>query len=510
MKKIAALFLTLLLILPSVITISDRASAQEIEDTTLWIANWENYIAEDEDGVPLWKKFEEKYNGKYKVEYVTMGTNEIMYNDLVINKKGDTYGYDLICPSDYMIQKMIKEDMLEKVDISKIPNYENYASPLFRDIFSQNGWDEYAVGYMWGTMGFFYNPETVNARDVNSWSLLWNIDYKGRTTLKDSIRDTYFLGLAYVFRDELSTLADSYESETLRYEIMQELYQAGSITAPELETALINYNAFLDTYSEELDSYLNNTDDETIRKVEQALKSASKNIYSFELEEGKSDIVTGKVDVNIAWSGDAVAFMYDAEDKTGLSLNYTVPREGSNIWFDGWVMPKGANKELAYLFLDFLSDPDIAIENMEYIGYTSAISGNDDNDSVFEWVQDTYAPADDAEITYDVDLSYFFGPGKVVTTDTLGRQFSAQYPDYNTIKRSVTMKNFDDETNAKISQMWERVRAKTLPVGVIIAIVAAVVVIAGAALTLILVKRSGGGPRKGKKNWTVVKKENAA
>ena len=167
-------------------------------------------------------------------------------------------------------------------------------------------------------------------------------------------------------------------------------------------------------------------------------------------------IKKGETDVYFAWSGDAVYAMDDAEE-VGKELMYSVPEEGSNIWFDGWCIPTTAkNPELAIEFMEFISRPDNVIKNMEYIGYVSCVA----SDEVFDWVVDTYG-ADDGE--YSVNLNYFFkkdGEGDyVVVTDTLGRQFSAQYPDEEVIKRCVMMSYFPTEANERVTRMWIRVKS---------------------------------------------------
>jgi spermidine/putrescine transport system substrate-binding protein len=483
MKKVISLITALFLAL---IPLSVGKISVSAESDLLKIYNWEDYIYEDEDsGVTLIDDFKIWYQNTYHnsvdVEYSTFGTNEIMYNELKINKNGDSYNYDLVCPSDYMIQKMIAEEMLEP--IGTIQNYESNASGFLKDLFSTNGWDTYSIGYMWGTMGYVYNPEYVAASDISSWSAIWNIDYKNKSTLKDSVRDTYFLGVAYVYRDELNALADELDK---------------SINTVEYQNAKVEYqNALAEIF--------NRTDDATIAKVEKALTNVKDNIFSFELDDGKNDMATGKVNINFCWSGDGVYAMDQAE-VDNVELYYSVPKEGSNIWFDGWVMPKGANKEVAQRFLEFISLPSTAIDNMEYIGYTSAIAG----DNVYDWIADTYSADENAETTYNVDLNYFFDniTGErtgIITTDTIGRQFSAQYPDEDTILRCSIMQNFDDETLEKVNTMWERVKGNTLDTWLILVIIAAVILIAGGFLTIVILKKKNiiG---KSKKKLTVVKR----
>ena len=196
------------------------------------------------------------------------------------------------------------------------------------------------------------------------------------------------------------------------------------------------------------------------------LKEMKKNVYGFEVDSGKSDIVTGKVSINFAWSGDAVYSLDVAEEENEVYLNYQVPEEGSNVWFDGWVMPKGANKELAQSFVNYLCDPKIAVRNMNYIGYTSSIVG----DEIIDMIDDWYG-AESEETAVEMDLTYFFGDtvekneeGKVllsVDEHYIGRQFTAQYPDFETITRCGVMEDFGVKNEAVLA-MWANFKANEL------------------------------------------------
>lgn len=410
-------------------------------DYTLVVYNWEDYIAtgEDEDGEKVENSvvedfeiyFKNKTGKSIKVNYETFPTNEEMYNKI---KLGSIHA-DLICPSDYMIQKMIKADMLEKFDFKDnkytlIDNYNNYGSPYIKDLFASNSWTEYAIPYMWGTMGFTYDPAYNNGKiedDIHTWDIQWNKDYKGKITVKDSVRDTYFTAVMHIYKEEVDNLKNQYKSGTISKE----------------------------KYNEELTLIFNRCDDETLKKAEQALKELKDNIYGLEVDDGKNDIVTGKFAVNLAWSGDAVYSLNNAEDSDKI-LNYVVPEEGSNIWFDGWVMPKGAQIDLASEFLNFICDPKVAERNMDFTGYTSAIAG----DAIWSLVNEWYGSEEGEE----VDLSYFFNgtisndTKAVIKVAERNRQFDAQYPDEETIARCAIMKDFGDQTE-KVYQMWNNFKA---------------------------------------------------
>lgn len=491
MRKILVILLCLAFCLPVFSGCGNSASSK---DRVLRICNCEDYIDEE-----LLSEFEEEYD--CKIEYSTFGTLENLYNDIIITPDR----YDLICPSDYMIEKMAREGMLQKISLEDSGNYKTYVSPYIAETFDKIKWNggedklsDYATCYMWGTLGLTYNPENVSHEDMKSWSSLWMQEYKNQSTIKDSIRDSYFMGIAYTKKSELDMLAIDYAN--------------GNITLTEYQNAL--------------SLIFNDTSEQTVNLVGEDLKNLKSNIYGFEVDSGKNDIASGKININFAWSGDAVYAMDEAETQ-GVELYYSVPEEGSNVWFDGWCVPKSAkNVDLAIEFIEFLSRPDIVVRNMNYIGYTSGVGGEevftdvcidwygactleqstltlqeyeelseedaeyyevDVNDVIYEYVYvddiTNFVKGDDvngyfAEIAYldeetglviqeeteifKVDLSYFFGDGEwIVYTDTIGRQFSAQYPTEDIIARCVVMNCYDEEANGRVTLMWENVKGFT-------------------------------------------------
>lgn len=518
MKKF--LIILLLMITPFICV----GCSSKNETYVLRIYNCQDYIDEgyDDDGqkvnesvVESWQKwYYEQYGINVEVVYDTFETLESMMNTL---KTGKTT-YDLVCPSEYTIQKMIRLDMLDKYDYNlKDPNGNlimtnyDYVSPYLKSLFDLQGWNDYSVPYMWGTMGFIYNPETINAEDIKHWSILWDSKYKNMATAKDSIRDTYVVGVMYVYYDELMQLKEK-----------------------------LNNNEITNTeYTVEVGKIMNRCDDETLKKVKKALTQMKNNVYGFEVDSGKSDIVTGKVSINFAWSGDAVYSLNVAEEENEVYLNYQVPEEGSNVWFDAWVMPKGANKQLAQSFVNYLCDPDIAVRNMDYIGYTSSIVCDQILDMIDDWYGATYpeynketstwwydevnlglndenleVSVNNNEIylgnkkvidllknikdkngnvysdyysctSYEVDLTYLFDgavsdkyltDGKViVTVEERGRQFDTQYPDYNTIQRCGIMEDFGDRNDA-VLEMWESVKIGDIPISITIILIVVVVI----------------------------------
>lgn len=440
MKKFS--FLVLLMTICLMLNVySFTVDAQTI---SLKVYNWQDYIDDgtDDNGnivsTPVIDMWIEDYKARtgvtVEVVYDTFETNETMLNTLKTGKSE----YDLVCPSDYAIQKMIKDDMLEKFDTTKLPTYNKYGSPYLKELFEQNNWTEYSVPYMWGTVGLLYDPEVFSDELVSSWDIMWNKEYENLATTKDSVRDTYFVGVMHVYQEELQDLREQYLDGTITKEY----------------------------YNKQVNIIMNRTDEETLRLVEDDLKIMKENIFGLEVDSGKSDMVTGKISMNLAWSGDAVYSMDLAEEEDDKILAYSVPLEGSNVWYDGWVMPKGANVELATDFVDFLSKPEIAVLNMNKIGYTSAIAG----EAVLEMIDDWYG-AESEESAVEVDLTYFFGDtvecdedGRVmVTVDEhyIGRQFSAQYPDYETITRCGVMEDFGDQNQA-VLEMWANFKSNEL------------------------------------------------
>ncbi len=364
MKKI---FLAYSLLIISLLVFVPSVNAQEsFTGRTLTIYNVADYIStNDSDYVDLIEKFEEEYN--VTVNYYTYDTNETMYNQFKLQKEGT---YDLVCTSDYMIQKMIKEDLVIPYDdlATAVPNYAKYASGTLRNKLKNMtvlkgdeivNLDEYAVGYMWGTLGIVYNPDVIDRADVESWDAFYDEDYKNLISIKNSIRDAFVVGVMHSYSKEADFI--------------------------ELKNNYINNPNEINKqkYNEKIQNIfdLNGSEEENLQKiarVKEKLINLKENIFGFEVDSGKNDIVSGdKIQMNLAYSGDAVFSIGEAE-KVGKTLEYSVPLDGSNIWYDAWVLPKGStNKDLAYEFLNFLSDPKNASDNMDYIGYTPYIVGDD-------------------------------------------------------------------------------------------------------------------------------------
>ncbi len=534
-KKFASVFLASSLLLPSFGMLAG-CSGEEV--TVLKVYNWEEYIDEggkdsyvydmlldegedpdEDDAPPIIEDFETWYKDTYgeevKVSYSTFGTNEDMYNEL---KLGNVY--DLLCPSDYMIMKLaneVREDgtpYLEKYDESffdperevngeKINYYIRNVSPYIKKQFETNAgletpegeprWSEYAAGYMWGTTGFVYNPEVRdkqgNPIDLGSlleekdWRIFIDSNVKGLITAKDNVRDTYFAALGVTYEEGENGLS-----------ALHEAFLSGELSQEE--------------YTKEITRIFNRTDSETIDAVKPELMKIKENIHSFETDTGKADMVNGTIWLNYAWSGDAVYALNEAElgetDRNGntvpgseLYLSYYVPEAGSNLWFDGWVMtkhvaedPSGKTKQAAQAFVNFMSRPDNAMRNSYYIGYTSVISG--ENDEMLDYIDWLYGGEENEEDFYD--LSYFFGreAGTVgVYADEeqrTSRQLYAQFPPQEVISRCAVMDYYRKDASERINELWSQVKAETLDTWAIVVICLVVVAI---ALFTVFVKFGG-------------------
>lgn len=504
MKKIRFLLFILVILVSAMLFVGcgkSEDSGSQDDVIVLRICNWEEYMdegdwGEDElieldNGVTIFGEnamiddfeawYYETYGIRVEVEYSTFGTNEDLYNQLTL---GDEY--DLVCPSEYLIMKLMAEGMLTPYSEEfhdKDGEYNYYAkgvSGYIDEVFNENeingeAWSKYAAGYMWGTTGIVYNPEYITREMASNWDMFLDESLNKKITVKDNVRDSMFSAMA--------------------------IYKHDILTSPELLNS--------DNYHEQLQDLLNDTSEEAVNGCEAILKQMKNLAYSFETDSGKADMVTGKVYANYQWSGDAV-YSLDQAEEDGLYLEYSVPESCSNLWFDGWVMLKSgidgdsAKQHAAEAFVNFLSRPDNAVRNMYYIGYTSVISGGED-DTVFQYADWCYGTEEDVE-DYDFelsfsssspefinyDLSYFFGNEDAVITcdfEQTKRQLYAQYPTEEVIDRCVVMWYFDEEETARVNQMWINVRCFDMSHAVVPLVTLAIVVVVIAVFAVIYLQR---------------------
>ena len=376
-------------------------SCSSNREQILKVYNWSDYI--DESVLPEFEAWYKAQTGEdIEVVYQTFDVNETMLSKI---EKGHE-DYDLVCPSDYIIERMLNEGLLLPLDFASIPDEINYigqnTSPyirqVFRDINPDIDANDYSVAYMWGTTGIIYNTEKVTPEEAGTWDVIRNPKFAGQILIKDAPRDVYGPVLIYLKQKEL---------------------QEGTVTLQEL---------------------MRDSSDESIAAVEAYLRQVKDGVLGWEADFGKDQMTKGRGVISLNWSGDAV-WARDEAAEVGVSLDYIVPEEGSTVWFDGWVIPKYAkNIKAASYFIDFMCRPDIAIRNMDETGYVSANGSFEVLESQFD---EEYDP---------IDLSYFFGPEAASV-----RVDPVLYPEKSVIDRCALEHDWGADTD-KLLAMWSRVK----------------------------------------------------
>jgi hypothetical protein len=408
MKKYIPLLLCILLL-------TSCTGASEKRSHVLKVYNWADYIDEEVLAeFPAWYK--EQTGEDIRIIYQVFDINEIMLTKIERGQED----FDLVCPSEYIIERMLKKDLLLPINrnFGKTPDYIPNISPYIQkelEKISQPGrhTNDYVVPYMWGTAGILYNKKFKTLEEVSSWGCLWDAVNRGKILMKDSYRDAYGTAIIYAHARQL---ADS------------------TITVEQL---------------------MNDNSPEAIALAEQYLKDLKPNIAGWEADFGKEMMTKNKAWLNLTWSGDAV-WAIDEAEAVGVDLDYVVPREGSNIWYDGWAIPKYArNVKAASYFINYLCQPDIALRNMDAIGYVSAVATPEIMEAKIDTTLEQFS-----------DLSYFFGPG----ADSVQIN-PIQYPDRKVVERCAMIRDFGDRTEL-VLEMWSRVKGDNLNTGIVLLIFA--------------------------------------
>lgn len=318
MKKRLSLFLCLCLMFPLLLC---RASAQETavqvenpgyyqrfqgQNISINVYNWGEYISDgSDDSLNVNQAFEELTG--IKVVYSTFASNEELYAKL----KGGGVKYDVIIPSDYMIARMIAEDMLEELNLRNIPNFSKIGKKFqYPQYDPQN---RYSVPYTWGTVGIIYNKEYVDEEDAKSWDILWDERYLGNILMFSNSRDSFGIAL------------------------------------------------------KKLGYSFNTTNEEEIREAAQALKEQKPLVQAYVMDEIFDKMQGEEAVLAPYYAGDAITMMENNEN-----LGFAVPKEGTNIFTDAACIPKGAKqKEAAEMYLNFLLESQVAAANCDYIGYST-------------------------------------------------------------------------------------------------------------------------------------------
>ena len=400
----------------------------------LKVYNWADYI--DEALLGEFEQWYEEQTGEpVKVIYQTFDINETMLSKIELGHED----YDLVCPSDYIIERMLSSDLLLPMDknFGNTPDYTVNVAPFITSCFDRieghgKNANDYSVAYMWGTTGIIYNPKYVTDEEASSWEVLRNPKFAGKILMKDAFRDVYTSMLIAINKDK--------------------------IASGEKDINTISYDS----------------SDESIAAVEAYLNSFKDAVAGWEADFGKEQMTKERAWINLSWSGDAQWAIEEAAEM-GVELRYAVPKEGSTMWFDGWVIPKYAkNVKAASYFINYMCKPENAVRNMEVIGYVSANGG-----------QEILEAMSDPEQYSPIDASYLFGEGaESVCLNPI------MYPDAAAIERCGMLHDNGDRT-ANLLEMWSRVKGDSANVMTYV-IVGALVLVLVVAIAL----RMRGSKRK--------------
>ena len=400
----------------------------------LKVYNWADYI--DEALLGEFEQWYEEQTGEpVKVIYQTFDINETMLSKIELGHED----YDVVCPSDYIIERMLSSDLLLPMDknFGDTPDYTVNVAPFITSCFDMieghgKNANDYSVAYMWGTTGIIYNPKYVTDEEASSWEVLRNPKFAGKILMKDAFRDVYTSMLIAINKDK--------------------------IASGEKDINTISYDS----------------SDESIAAVEAYLNSFKDAVAGWEADFGKEQMTKERAWINLSWSGDAQWAIKEAAEM-GVELRYAVPKEGSTMWFDGWVIPKYAkNVKAASYFINYMCKPENAVRNMEVIGYVSANGG-----------QEILEAMSDPEQYSPIDASYLFGEGaESVCLNPI------MYPDAAVIERCGMLHDNGDRT-ANLLEMWSRVKGDSANVMTYV-IVGALVLVLAVAIAL----RMRGSKRK--------------
>jgi spermidine/putrescine-binding protein len=299
MKKIIALIAVTALVVTSFTGCGSKNSASEADK--VYVYNWGEYI--DPDVLDL---FTEETG--IEVVYDEFETNEIMYPKIA----SGGVSYDVVCPSDYMIERMIQEDLLAELNYDNIPNLSNIDETYLDQAKQFDPENKYSVPYCWGTVGILYNKTMVD-EPIDSWSVLWDEKYKDNILMQDSVRDAFAVAL-----------------KSLGYS-------------------------------------LNSTDETQLNEAKDLLIEQKPLVQAYVIDQVRDKMIGNEAALGVIYSGEAIYTQRENPD-----LEYVIPKEGSNVWIDSWVIPKDAeHKENAEKFINFLCRADIALKNFDYITYST-------------------------------------------------------------------------------------------------------------------------------------------
>lgn len=324
-------------------------------DNQVVVYNWGEYL--DPETISL---FEEETG--INVVYEEFETNEIMYPKV----QSGAIAYDVVCPSDYMIQRMIENDLLAEINFDNIPNIKNIGSTYLKTSQQFDPENKYSVPYCWGTVGILYN-KTMVEEPIDSWSVLWDEKYKDNILMQDSVRDAFAVALK------------------------------------------------LSGHS------LNSTDLDELTAARDLLIEQKPLVQAYVIDQVRDKMIGNEAAIGVIYSGEAIYTQKENEN-----LEYVVPKEGSNVWIDSWVIPKNAkHKDNAETFINFLCRPDIAKMNFNYI---------------------TYSTPNEA--------------ARALIEDESLRNNMIAFPDSEILERCETFSYLGDEANDIYNELWREVKSK--------------------------------------------------
>ena len=294
---------------------TDSAASGSADGGELYVYNWGEYIDED-----VISQFEEETG--ITVVYDLFETNEEMYPVI----EAGAVNYDVVCPSDYMIQKMRENDLLAELNFDNIPNIDQIDPAYMEMSQAFDPENKYSVPYCWGTVGILYNTRLLDELGVpapTKWADLWDERLSGEILMQDSVRDAFMVALK------------------------KDGYSMNSESKDELEQA------------------------------KQELIDQKPLVQAYVIDQVRDKMIGGEAAVGVIYSGEML-YIQDEVANLGLDYNleYVIPEEGTNLWLDSWVIPKNAkNKENAEKWIDFMCRPEIAKANFEYITYPTPNKG---------------------------------------------------------------------------------------------------------------------------------------
>ena len=286
---------------------------QKFKDQNLSVNvyNWGEYISDGSDGsLDVNKAFEELTG--IKVNYSTFASNEELY----VKLKVGGIQYDVIIPSDYMIERLIRENLVRKLDYNNIPAHTNIAARFKNLPFDPTG--EYSLAYTWGVTGIIYNKKLVTetANDID-WKILFDNKYKGQILMYYNPRDAFGIAQAYL------------------------------------------------GYS------LNTTNETELRECARLLKEQKPLVQSYVMDEMYDKMEAGEAAIGVYYAGDSLSMIDNNPD-----LNFVIPKKGANLFVDSICIPASSGSpELGEMYINFLCEPEIALANIEYINYASPNDG---------------------------------------------------------------------------------------------------------------------------------------